>query len=201
MPQWPAWKKLALVFVVCFWHLVLLAGFSHSFAPGKPAQSTGTKTKKLAITLRPGISKPLADAAAKSQEQTGKLDSKVADAPDPVANQQAASPEAPYWSGLPSRDYFLDTAEVDQPAEPPGDFEALLAKLLPLNIQSVVLEFWISKDGRTVEVRCIEGACSDDVLASLPKLVDLAFAPAVKRAEAVANRKVIQIDVKPDFGL
>ena len=188
MTQSSTWKKLSLVFVVCFGHLVLLAGFSSSFAPGEHAGSTGKSIENIAVTLRRGANHPAAHTAAKPHEVPSKLDKQV-------------PPEASHGSGLPNRDYFLDTAEVDQPAEPSGDFEVWLAQLLPPNIEPLVLEFWIDKDGRTVEVKCIEGVCSDDVLASLPKLATLAFAPAVKNAEAVANRKVIQIDVKPGFGL
>ena len=201
MPHWLGWKNLSLVFVVSFGHLVLVASFSHSFASGKSAKSNSKNSDRVVIALRPIASKAPTDTFAKPQQPVGNAESKVTSQLSTATNEQIASPQAPYWSGLQTRDYFLDSDAVDKTAEPNETFEALLAQLLPLNIQSVVLEFWIEKDGRTVDVRCIEGACSDDVLASLPKLADLAFTPAVKNGEAVANRKVIQVDLKPNFGL
>ena len=201
MPKLPEWKKTTLVLVVCCVHLVLVAGFSHSFVSGKSAKSTGKNFERMLVRLSQIVNKPVADTFEKHQAQTDKINSKVADELNRPANQTVPLPPAPYWSELQSHDYFLDNDAVDKTAEPPDDFEVLLAQFLPLNIQSVVLEFWIAKDGRTVEVKCIEGACSDDVLASLQKLGNLTFTPAVKDGEAVANRKVIQIDSKPSFGL
>lgn len=201
MPNWPGWRKLTLVLAVCCGHLALVAGLSQSFASGKSAKSTGKNFEKMLVTLRPIVKKPAADIATKRQEQTGKIETEVVDELNTPANQIVTSPQAPYWSGLQSRDYFLDNDAVDKTAEPRDEFEVLLSQFLPPNVQSIVLEFWIEKDGQTVEVKCIEGACSDDVLASLQKLGNLAFTPAVKNGEAVANRKIIQIDPKPSFGL
>lgn len=201
MPRWSGWGKLTLVFLVSFGHLALVAGFSHSFAPGKTPKSTRKNSGSVLIALRPIAGTPVAETLAKLQEPAGKVESKVADELSTATDQKLASPLPPDWSGMLSRDTFLDTSAVDKTAQPADDFEALLAQILPLNINSMVLEFWIDKDGRTVEVRCMEGACSDDVLASLPKLAELTFMPAVKDGEAVANRKVIQIDLKPTFGL
>lgn len=197
MPRWSGWKNLVVIVVVCAGHLALLAGFSHSFASGKPAKTSAQSAGSLVITLLPATSKPSADVLATTQQQT----SKNADVLIAGQNQKSDLPETPFWSGLPSRTYFLDTDAVDATAEPSEDFEAVLARLLPRNIEAVVLEFWIEKDGRTVEVKCLDGACNDDVLASLPKLADLVFTPAQKNGEAVANRKVIQIDIKPGLGL
>lgn len=201
MSRWSGWKGLALVIVVCGGHLALLAGFSHSFASGKPAKTTRNATGNFVINLRPTIGKPLAEALAKPPEQTSKTDSKVATALSTAQNQKIDLHETPLWPSFQSKDDFLDADAVDKTAEPSDNFEALLAQLLPLDIQNVVIEFWIEKDGRTVDVRCLEGACTDDVIASLPKLAELVFKPAIKNGEAVANRKVIQIDLKPSPGL
>lgn len=201
MPRWLKWKNLALVLVVCVGHLALLAGFSHSFASGKPENAIRNTTGSLVINLRPTISKPLAEALTKPRQQTGTSDSKAADALNAAQNQKSDLPETPFWSSLPSRTYFLDTDAVDVTAEPTDDFDLVLARLLPLNVETVVIEFWIEKDGRIVDVRCLEGACTSDVIASLPKLAELVFKPAIKNGETVANRKVIQIDPKPSPGL
>lgn len=201
MPRWLRWKNLALVLVVCVGHLALLAGFSHSFASAKPENAIRNTTDILVVNLRPTISKPLAEALTKPRQQTGTADNTAADSPSATKNQKSDLPATPFWSGVPSRTYFLDTDAVDVTAEPTDDFDLMLARLLPLNVEMVVIEFWIEKDGRTVDVRCLEGACTSDVTASLPKLAELVFKPAVKNGEAVANRKVIQIELRPSPGM
>jgi hypothetical protein len=201
MPQWSGWKKLALVCTVCGVHLALLTGFNLNLVLGKPSNIANITTEKLSMTLLQASSQPLSDSLAKPQEQTSAIDSEAADVQTAATGQKSVLPESPFWTGLQNRDYFLDSEAVDKTAEPDVTFEALLAQLLPLNVQSVVLEFWIEKDGQPVEVRCIEGACTDEVTAALPKLAELTFKPAIKNGEAVANRKVIQIEASASFGL
>ena len=201
MSQWLGWKKLILVFIVCVGHLTLLVGFSHSLASGKPSRIDTNSNQNLLVTLRPTITVPLTDALAKPLEPTSKVDIQEADVASTASNQKIATSGSLYSPGLLTRDYFFDAGSVDQSAAPGDDFEALLSQHLPLNIQTVILEFWIENDGRTVDVKCLEGACTYDVIASLPKLAELVFKPAIKNGEAVANRKVIQIDPKPSPGL
>lgn len=201
MPQRSGWKKLALVCTVCVVHLALLAGFNLNLVLGKPSNTGNINTEKLSITLLQATSKPLAKVSVSPQEQASATDRQSTDAQTLAATQKSVLPEAPFWTGLHTRDYFFDFEAVDKTAEPDDIFEALLAQLLPLNVQSLVLEFWIEKDGQTVEVRCIEGACTDEVTAALPKLAELTFKPAIKNGEAVANRKVIQIEPRTNFGL
>lgn len=201
MAQWSSRKKLVLVCFVCGAHFALLAGLKDSVAPGKPSTTIGTKPQKLSILLRPTFNTPLAQAQPTPKEQTKSIDRRAPDAQSTVANRKSESVEEPSRSIFQTRDYFLNTDAVDKTAEPNDFFESQLAQLLPLNTQSVVLEFWIDKDGRSVEVRCIEGACTEEVVLSLPKLTDLIFTPAVKNGEPVGNRKVIQVDAKPTFGM
>lgn len=96
---------------------------------------------------------------------------------------------------------FFDSQELDTSAEPQNNFSDALGRLLPLNVQAIMLEFWIEKDGTTAQVKCLDGACSQAVIASLPELSSLRFAPAVRDGHAVASRKVLQIDPPPSFGL
>lgn len=201
MAQWSSRKKLVLVCLVSGSHFALLAGFNYSFIAGKPSTVISTKPQKLSILLRPTTDTTSTEAFPASKEQTKPTNRQAFDAQFTVSNQKSELPEVPNQSGFLNLDYFLDTDAVDKTAEPNDVFESQLAQLLPLNTQSVVLEFWIDKDGRPVEVRCIEGACTEEVAASLPKLTDLTFKPAVKNGEPVGNRKVIQIDTKPTFGM
>lgn len=201
MLKWSGWKKPVLISIVCVLHLVFITGFNFSLVSGKPSKIIGKNAENLFITLRSPTSQPLADTLLNAQATIGQAESKVTNLVKPAATQKSALTETPHWSGFRSSDYFLDTDLVDTTAEPSVDFEELLARMLPLNIKAVVLEFWIEKDGRTVEVRCLEGECNEDVIASLPGLTDLAFKPAIKNGEAVANRKVIQIDAKLSLGI
>lgn len=201
MAQWSSRKKLVLVCFVCGMHVALLAGFKESFAPGKPSSTIGTRSQKISILLRPTFNTHITQASPAPKEQTKSIDRRGLEAQSTVANQKSGLIEEPSRSIFQNRDYFLDTDAVDKTAEPNDVFGSQLAQLLPLNTQSVVLEFWIDKNGRTVEVRCIEGACTEEVAASLPKLTDLVFIPAVKDGEPVGNRKVIQVEAKPTFGM
>lgn len=201
MAQWSSQRKLVLVCFVCGAHFALLAGLKDSFAPGQPATTIGTAPQKLSILLRSTFNTPSAQAPPTPKEQPKLIDRQASDAPPEVINRKSVSIEEPNRSIFQSRDYFLDTDAVDKTAEPNDVFESQLAQLLPLNTQFIVLEFWIDKEGRPVEVRCIEGACTEEVTLSLPKLTDLVFSPAVKNGEPVGNRKVIQIDTKPTFGM
>ena len=201
MLRWSEWRKPALVLAVCALHLAFLAGFSCSFALGKSVKAPRLSSNNISVTFRPAINKPYVDAVTKIKGQASKASNEATDVSNAAKNQKSSLPETPFKTGLQSTDRFLDSDEVDITAEADDNFETLLAQLLPLNIQSVVLEFWIEKDGRTVEVRCIEGICTDEVKASLPKLGELTFTPALKNGKAVANRKVIQIDIKPSFDM
>jgi hypothetical protein len=197
--QWSSWRKLVLIFVVCIAHIGLLVGFNYSFTSGKSNRITAPSSKDIAINLRPSFSNPFAETLTKPQEQVREESSNQEKPQSTLATQKSVVTETPYRLGFQNRDYFLDADAVDKTADPGDSFETRLAQLLPLQIQTIVLEFWIEKDGHTLEVRCIEGACSDDVIASLSKLAELEFVPAVKNSEAVASRKVIQIDPRPSF--
>lgn len=201
MAQWSSRRKLVLVCFVCGAHFALLAGLKDSFAPGKPSIAIGTAPQKFSIVLRSTFNTSSAQAFPTPKEQPKSIDRQAFTAPAVVSNKKPELIKELSRSIFQSRDYFLDTDAVDRAAEPNDVFESQLVQLLPLNTQSIVLEFWIDKDGRPVEVRCIEGACTEEVTVSLPQLVDLVFSPAVKNGEPVGNRKVIQIDAKPTFGM
>lgn len=201
MPQWSGLKKLALVFSVCVAHLAFLAGFNINLVFGKPSPTGSINTEKLSLSLRFNTAVPFSEVLVTPPAQSNASDSQAVDLQTAASNQKPVLPEVPFWAGLQNRDNFLDAETVDTSAEPIDVFESLLAQILPLNTQPLVLEFWIEKNGRTVEVRCIEGACTEEVAAALQKLAELTFKPATKNGEAVANRKVIQIEPSTSFGL
>jgi hypothetical protein len=195
------WTRFFLVSIVCSGHFVLIASFSHGFTLGKGVKTNRVNNSVLVVHLREAANRQPSEVPAKPVQQSGSLgntDSSVEKAAD---SQTSYVPATAVGSGLNIRDYFLDSDKVDITAEPDEEFSSRLASLLPLTTQNIVLEFWIEKDGRTVEVKCVDGDCNSDVLDSLPKLIELVFTPATKNSEVVANRKVIQIDRKPNSGL
>lgn len=194
-------KKLALVCLVCGAHLALLAGFNLNLVLGKPSYTGSVNTEKLPITLRLSTIQPVSEVSVSTKTDTNKMAGLTADAKIAASELKLLLPKTTYLTGFQNRDNFLDADAVDTTAEPDDVFELMLAKILPLDTHSLVLEFWIEKDGRTVEVRCIEGACTDEVTAALPKLAELTFKPATKNGGAVANRKVIEIEPSTSFGL
>lgn len=201
MPRGSGWIKLVSIVLVCSVHLALIAGFNRGFVFGTAAKPISRTAEILVVTVRANINTPLAVALYQPDAQTSKKKSTATDARITPENKKSDLPVAPIWPGFAGRDYFLDTDAVDVKAQPGDDFEAALVRILPLHVETVVLEFWIEKDGRTLEVRCLEGTCSNDVLASLTQLAGLAFTPARKNGIAVGNRKVILVDIKSGLGL
>jgi hypothetical protein len=190
--------RLFLVLVVCAGHVALIAGFNHGFALGRSGKTQVFGSKVLAINFRQNADKQFAEVAIKPIVQTALAGNKENSTTSTSHVQTPLAQATPAESSVNNRDYFLDSDKVDITAQPDEDFASRLASLLPLTAQNLVLEFWIEKDGQTIEVRCVEGECDSDVLNSLAKLTGLAFTPATKNGVAVANRKVIQIERKPN---
>ena len=88
---------------------------------------------------------------------------------------------------------YLDFDALDQSAISSLEFEAALAKALPMKFEQIMLEFLIDETGRTVLVSCIEGDCSTTLAADFQQLLALPFEPALKNGQAVASRKIIQV--------
>lgn len=195
------WTRFALVSIVCAGHVAVIAALSHNFSHGVPEKIHRAGSTVISVNFRQEASKPFAEVAVTPIESAGVPENKNSSIVNAVDTQTPHVPTTLVRSGLNSRDYFLDSDKVDTSAQPDEDFSSRLASLLPLTAQNLVLEFWIEKDGRIVEVKCVEGECDSDVLDSLPKLTELVFTPATKNSEAVANRKVIQIDRKLNSGL
>ncbi len=203
----PVGQKLALIVVVGAAHIGVLTGFNFSVT----RLSTDYKPGPAGITLSlrsPAAVHTFIAAPPASIIIPMPLDStsKVAEPSPPAANLNKsagaqASPLTPISSVWANRIKFLNANEVDKTAYLSDGFETALEQRLPLDVESIMLEFWIAEDGSTVQVTCLEGACSDAVISSLGKLTELKFSPAIKSKQAVASRKVIQIDPKPKFGL
>lgn len=201
MPVWQDWKKIILLAVVCLAHAGLL--FSFSSGQSKPGITNAASNKNppvvvLAFTslLKPenGVENVAPTSQSAPTVTQGSTDSVLRETPPNLT-------DSPAWLRLRNLDTFLDADAVDQTARPDDNFEIALGQRLPLRIEPMVLEFWIDKDGMTVQVRCLEGACNDEAEASLTRLAELRFTPAVKDGAPVASRKVMQIDPLPTFGL
>lgn len=186
--------------MVCLAHTGLL--FSSSAGQSRPNFTTAASNRNTSVVVRASISllKP----------QNGAETSVSASEPVPTAAQSTTDSvllealnltDSPRWSGLQNQNIFLDADAVDRTARPDENFETALGQRLPLRIESMVLEFWIDKDGITVQVRCLEGACNDEADTPLTRFAELRFTPAIKDGVPVASRKVMQIDPLPTFGL
>ena len=101
----------------------------------------------------------------------------------------------------PTHDKFLDLEALDEPAVSSSDFEAALSQALPGRFEKVVLELFIDEAGRTVQVSCVEGDCSEALAEKLKRLLAVPFIPALKNGQTVASRKVLQISPIPTLGL
>ena len=116
-------------------------------------------------------------------------------APDPSASSNRT------LSPIFDRSRFLDAAELDQSAAAPMVFEQTLDKALPAAFDLIVLEFLIDESGQPVQLTCIDGDCSAQLVEKLQQLMVIPFSPAIKNGRPVASRKVIQISPTPTFGL
>lgn len=200
MLQWLEWKKLVLICLVFGAHLALLAGFNAGF---NGAIHTGiTLNKRLSVTLVDArtSSTQAADEPVRQTELSNKsyfnrldIQANVAPGTHPVALQRS-----PPISGLGPHELFLDADALDTTATPPEGFQQILEQRMPFHIESVVLEFLIDKEGNTVALNCLEGDCNEKLQDGISYLLRLKFTPAIKGSAAVASRKVIQIDPKPN---
>ena len=203
----PAWQKIALFVFVGSVHAGVLIGFNdnvNGIGPGYPLRKIQVSvTLKGTLTgtdlIQPSTSNRGATRPVVSYPKTTDQTSVASVLTDSV--RVSALPMAPDGLAWANRVKFLYADQVDMAAYLSDGFENALEQRLPLDVESIVLEFWISDDGSTVQVTCLEGACSDAVISSLGKLSELKFSPAIKDNQAVPSRKVIQIDPRPRFGM
>ena len=203
----PAWQKIALFVFVGSVHAGLLIGFNdnvNGVGPGYPS-----KPIQVSVTFKGTlIGTDLIQSSTSNRDATKPVvsDPKTTDETSvaPVLTDSVRVPALPLaldglaWT---NRVKFLYSDQVDTTAYLSDGFENALEQRLPLDVESIMLEFWISDDGSTVQVTCLEGVCSDAVISSLGKLSELKFSPAIKDNQAVPSRKVIQIDPRPRFGM
>jgi hypothetical protein len=177
------------------------------FSASQRGQSAGTASVNRTVTSATQRAVVLLSANTDATHATHaphktELPPKIANRPENSwISEKSDKPELPDRLNLQNLDIFLDADAVDQTARPDENFEIALSQRLPLRVESMVLEFWIDKEGIAVQVRCLEGACNDMVEATLTKLAELRFTPATKNDAPVASRKVMQIDPLPTFGL
>ncbi len=201
----PSRQKMGLLVVVCAVHFGALLGLNF-WSHGK-ACITSTCRSEGAVAvysvtvhaLDPAPQVSVTVNSAPSVVAKTVADNPVSATP-PVATEVRGVATAPNVSASLAGIKFLDADEVDKTAEFGDNFDLALEQKLPTNVESITLEFWISQDGKTLQVLCTAGACSEAVITSLSQLSELKFFPAIKDDQAVASRKVIQIDTKPMFG-
>lgn len=203
MSAWLSKQNLILLLGVCAVHAGLL--WSFNVGRGLPDTSSsaafGTKTFLVRVVKSTFVNKAADTISGQLELSVSSSADKTLSSPTANSDRKTASSKSPDWPGFQSPAHFLDAQAVDKTADPIDGFEKYLAQRLPLDVESIVLEFWIEKDGSIVLVRCIEGACNEAVQASLEKLGELRFIPATKESASVPSRKVIQIESRPMFGM
>lgn len=199
---------LALV-IVCAAHIILISGFSLTITPlGETFEQRDYSTLRLVETppVVPILPKkhqtaPMALAspsqASPTQIQADAVRDKEMALKRSGEAEQPASLLLPYFN--PQR--FINVEDLDVPAVGTSVLEDMLSNVLPARFGFVVLELLIDETGRTVQVACIEGECSEILNEKLQALLAAPFIPALRGGHAVASRKVIHVLPVPTNGL
>ena len=196
-----------LIGLVCAVHFFLLKVFLHSDGAASPSDRKRTQFSLAVIERLPATAVPFKKIELpKPQPLAPPVGFKIASPPQVHQTAElAVSPQQPiqgYGVNLAlDRSRFLDLNAIDQSAISTGEFEPTLAKVLPANFESMLLELLIDETGRTVQVACIEGDCFATTDDGLQQLLDVPFLPAIKNGKTVASRKVIEVFPTPTFGL
>ena len=193
-------------------HLLLLALFFNAGLKGKPSENpasrlslqiinaqtdTGALTELATPLPQPKPTQKPRETQAKSTDTLTEIKPGKTNEAPPDPSESLSRTLSPFLD----RSRFLDAAELDQAAAAPTVFDQTLDKTLPTAFDLIVLEFLIDESGQTVQITCIDGDCSAQLVEKLQQLMVIPFSPAIKNGRPVASRKVIQISPTPTFGL
>lgn len=197
------WWKCLLLGALVWAHMAVIFGIGSSLRGATlPPKSYGpvlqAQLASFAAVAQPQAPGPVPAPAisARIQPQAGRRPAEDAFTTPPPTRNGSDSYETEERQHLKAEDFFSPD-EVDETANPVGNFEETLRQGLPLYVHGLVIEFWIDSMGNTLQVRCVEGDCSDAMTAGLEQLLASLFQPAVKEGLAVPSRKLIQIDPSP----
>ena len=200
---------------VCVVHMLLIGSFASSARfsaqPSGNAESSRLQIEERAVPViviqanaspawlpEPALTPPVESAT--QQPTPAKFPAQF-----PPTRQTAQTvrmePLFPPTLAIFDRDKFLDLEALDQAAVAFSQFELALTNALPASFEAIVLELLINESGRTVQITCIEGDCSDELQQQLAALMDVPFTPAMKNGETVASRKIIQALPASTYGL
>lgn len=196
------WKKGLLLGALVWAHMAVIFGIGASpggatLQPESYGPVLQAQLNSFAAVAPPQApeSGPSPTTTALAQPQAGRWSAEKA-LVAPATRNRSDSNETEKRQPLKTEDFFSPD-EVDQTANPVGNFEETLRQGLPLYVHGLVLEFWVDSAGNTVQVRCVEGDCGDAMTAGLEQLFSAMFQPAAKDGVAVPSRKLIQIDPSP----
>ncbi len=200
---------------VCAAHILLVGSFANSarFSNQHSAKPSSfdlrIKDKSISVFViqanaQPAL--PLQSAAlppARATTQRNPRPELLTQTTPPKQAEQTEQAEPPFRPALAvlNKEKFLDFDALDQAAVAFSQFESALVNTLPASFEVIVLELFIDESGRTVQLACIEGDCTDELRYKLPDLMDVPFTPAMKNGESVASRKIIQLLPAPTYGL
>lgn len=193
------WRKGLLLAALVWVHMAVIFGIGSSLqgATLQPeADDPVLQVQRASLVAETQAPGPAPAIAALMAPQAGRRPVGDAFTTPPPSSQDGDSNQTAEPQPLKAEDFFSPD-EVDVTANPVGNFEETLRQGLPLYVHGLVIEFWIDSTGNTVQVRCVEGDCSDATTAGLAQLLASLFQPAVKDGLAVPSRKLIQIDASP----
>ena len=198
-----SWQWKALLFgAVVLAHMAVIYGLGLSLSGGTLKPGSHSSVLDVKLTSFVVVAQPQARGAVPTPAISARINPHAGRRPaedaftTPPTRNGSDSYKTEEHQHLKAEDFFSPD-EVDETANPVGNFEETLRQGLPLYIHGLVIEFWIDSNGNTVQVRCVEGDCSDAITADLDSLLASFFQPAVKNGLAVPSRKLIQIDPSP----
>jgi hypothetical protein len=218
------WSMWLVTFAVCIAHLVLLGLFTSGGVPARTASLTGafvttgmtvrdvpnasgSKRQWSNLKIQPTLSSSVAPArlnlsepsrASENHSAKPTFQAEVRDTQE--EHLKTASTKALNFYPF-NRENFLDFDKLDSAAVSSAEFEDLLSNVLPRKFEFLVLELLIDEAGRTVQISCLDGECSQLLDEKLQELLPIAFVPAVKDRSAVPSRKVIHVAPTPNYQL
>ena len=189
---------------VCAAHFALLIGFSNGNSKYSAKKTDSMIVRVVeSIALNSNIQK----IAVSSPQRPSLVNTALATPvqfeakPDEKIGQEQAAQTSRLFPPVFKSDKFINVEDLDVPAVGASELETVMNQTLPTRFDFVVLEFLIDEAGRTVQVACIEGDCSESLKYKIQALLAVPFEPALKNGQAVASRKVIYVLPVPTYGL
>lgn len=194
------WWRGFLFGTVVLAHMAVIFGIGSSLSGATLKPESYSSVLKVQFASFVVVAQPQAPRTVQTPATSARIDPQAGRRPaedafttPPPTSKGSDSNETEERQHLKPEEFF-SADEVDETANPLGNFEETLRQGLPLYVHGLVIEFWIDSSGNTLQVRCVEGDCSEAMAPGLDLLLASLFEAAVKDGMAVPSRKLIQID-------